>query len=163
MGIENARIDERLIHGQVANMWTNYLQATRIMVVDNEAAKSDIAKSSLKLATPAGVALSVLPIEKAAANIKSGRYENQRVFLIVKKPETLLELVKMGVNLPTVNVGNMSKKADTKQLTKSVNVSETDITALKALQDEKITVVVQMVPNEPKYSFDELLIKGEGK
>ncbi|EOL47174.1 hypothetical protein UC3_00705 [Enterococcus phoeniculicola ATCC BAA-412] len=30
MGIENVRIDERLIHGQVANMWTNYLQATKI-------------------------------------------------------------------------------------------------------------------------------------
>ncbi|BCA84561.1 PTS mannose transporter subunit IIAB [Enterococcus saigonensis] len=158
MGIENVRIDERLIHGQVANMWTNYLQATRIMVVDNEAAKSDIAKSSLKLATPAGVALSVLSIDKAAANINSGRYNQQRVFLIVKKPETLLDLVKLGVHLPTITVGNMSKKEGTKQLTKSVHVSKTDVEALKEVQ-KTTEIVVQMVPNETKYTLDELLLK----
>lgn len=33
--IVNVRIDERLIHGQVATMWTNHLKVNRIMVVDN--------------------------------------------------------------------------------------------------------------------------------
>lgn len=52
MAIIHTRIDDRLIHGQVATMWTNQLGATRIMVVDDKAANDDIMKMSLKMATP---------------------------------------------------------------------------------------------------------------
>ena len=52
MNIVGARIDGRLVHGQVANLWTPKLQADRIIVVDEEAAKSDIQKSGLRMATP---------------------------------------------------------------------------------------------------------------
>lgn len=66
MVIIGVQIEGRLIHGQVANLWTNKLSITRIMVVDDEVAQNAIEKSGLKLATPAGVKLSILPIEKAA-------------------------------------------------------------------------------------------------
>lgn len=69
------RIDGRLIHGQVANLWTTKLNITRIMVVDDEVSQSAIEKSGLKLATPAGVKLSVLPYTRAAKNILAGRYD----------------------------------------------------------------------------------------
>ena len=36
MTIIAARIDGRLIHGQVANLWTTKLNISRIMVVDDE-------------------------------------------------------------------------------------------------------------------------------
>ena len=61
MNIVGARIDGRLVHGQVANLWTPKLQADRIIVVDEEAAKSDIQKSGLRMATPLTTRLSVLP------------------------------------------------------------------------------------------------------
>ena len=35
MEIVNVRIDDRLIHGQVAAVWTLATKATRIMVVDD--------------------------------------------------------------------------------------------------------------------------------
>ena len=66
MSIIGVRIDGRLIHGQVANLWATKLNISRIMVVDDEVAGNAIEKSGLKLATPAGVKLSVLPVEKAA-------------------------------------------------------------------------------------------------
>ena len=68
MSIIGVRIDGRLIHGQVANLWATKLNISRIMVVDDEVAGNAIEKSGLKLATPAGVKLSVLPVEKAAQN-----------------------------------------------------------------------------------------------
>ena len=70
------RIDGRLIHGQVANLWTTTLNISRIMVVDDEIAENTIEKSGLKLATPAGVKLSVLPVAKAAENILAGKYDS---------------------------------------------------------------------------------------
>ena len=92
MAIVHVRIDDRLIHGQVAMIWTNSLSATRIMVVDNDASNSDLIKMSLKLATPTSVSLSVLTIEKAAARILTGAYDGQRVLLVIRSPENLLKL-----------------------------------------------------------------------
>ncbi len=77
MTIVGNRIDGRLIHGQVANLWTTKLNVTRIMVIDDEVAQNDIEKSGLKLATPPGVKLSILPIAKAAENILAGKYDDK--------------------------------------------------------------------------------------
>ena len=59
MTIVGCRIDGRLIHGQVANLWTAKLNVSRIMVVDNDVVNNDVEKSGLKLATPPGVKLSI--------------------------------------------------------------------------------------------------------
>lgn len=80
------RIDGRLIHGQVANLWTTKLDITRLMVIDDVVAESTVDKSGLKLATPAGVKLSVLPVKKAADNILNGKYDSQRLMVIAKGP-----------------------------------------------------------------------------
>lgn len=40
------RIDGRLIHGQVANLWTTTLNISRIMVVDDEVAENAIEKAA---------------------------------------------------------------------------------------------------------------------
>lgn len=90
MAIIGVRIDGRLIHGQVANLWTTKLNISRIMVVDDEVATNTIEKSGLKLATPAGVKLSILPIEKAATNILAGKYDSQRVLIVAKKARSNL-------------------------------------------------------------------------
>ena len=75
MAITAVRIDGRLIHGQVANLWTTKLGVSRIMVIDDKVAASDIEKSGLKLARPTGIDLSVLPEKTAAEHIKRGGYE----------------------------------------------------------------------------------------
>ena len=99
MTIVGCRIDGRLIHGQVANLWAGKLNVSRIMVVDDEVVNNDIEKSGLKLATPPGVKLSILPVEKAAANILAGKYDSQRLFIVARKPDRFLGLVEAGVPL----------------------------------------------------------------
>lgn len=153
MSIIAVRIDGRLIHGQVANLWTTKLNISRIMVVDDEVAENTIEKSGLKLATPAGVKLSVLPIAKAAANILAGKYDSQRVLIIARKPDRLLKLVELGVPLKEINVGNMSQSEHSKALTKSINVEEKDIEVFKKLNERGVTLVSQMVPNDKAENF----------
>lgn len=127
MAITAVRIDGRLIHGQVANLWTTKLGVTRIMVIDDQVAASDIEKAGLKLARPAGVDLSVLPEKVAADHINRGGYDSQKVFIVVKRPQILLDLVNDGVKLEAVNVGNMSQTDETTQLTNSINVVQEDV------------------------------------
>ncbi|MBO0459750.1 PTS sugar transporter subunit IIB [Enterococcus hulanensis] len=159
--IVNVRIDERLIHGQVATMWTNHLKANRIMVVDNEVVKNEMEKDVLKMAKPNSVKLSILTTKGASARIKDGQYDNQKVFLIVKNPETLVELVDSGVELVEVNVGNMSAKKGSKQVAKSIGVTPENIESFNYLNEKGVKLVAQMVPNEDKSSFMKLLKEGD--
>ena len=83
-GILHFRVDDRMIHGIVATDWVPAYNATRAMVIDGPASTNDIVRSGLKMACPAGVALSVLAPEKAVENIKAGKYSAQRVFVVFR-------------------------------------------------------------------------------
>lgn len=157
----NIRIDARLIHGQVATMWTRTLNATRIMVVDDQIVQSDIQKMTLKTAAPRGIHLSILTSAGAAKRILAGQYQGQRVFLIVRDPKALQEMVTAGVKFESVNVGNLSMSAGARQVTKSVAVTPENKAIFESLVNHGVSLYHQMVPNDPKVDFMPLLIKGE--
>lgn len=157
LGIINIRVDERLIHGQVATMWTNSLRASRIMIVGDDIVHDDIQKMALKTAVPAGVRLSILTAEGAAKRILSGKYSDQRVFMIVQTPKYLKMLVDNGVQLETVNVGNMSTKEGSKQVKKSVAVTQKNIEDFNYLNEHGVSLIAQMVPSENPQKFMKLL------
>lgn len=146
MTIVATRIDGRLIHGQVANLWTTKLNISRIMVVDEDIVNSDLEKTALKLATPAGIKLSVLTIDKAATNILAGRYDSQRLLIVAKRPKTFLGLMNKGVTLTELNVGNMSQTPETRSVTRSINVVDEDIQDFDAIQAKGTHLIAQMVP-----------------
>lgn len=157
MTIIGNRIDGRLIHGQVANLWATKLGISRIMVVDDEVAENAIEKSGLKLATPSGVKLSVLPVARAAENILAGKYDSQRLFIVARKPDRFLKLVEAGVLIDVLNVGNMSQTPETHSITRSINVVDEDVEVFKKLHDKGVKLTAQMVPNDPVENFMDLL------
>lgn len=159
MTIVATRIDGRLIHGQVANLWTTKLNISRIMVVDDEVVNSDLEKTALKLATPAGVKLSVLSVEKAAANILAGKYDSQRLLIVARKPDRFLGLLERGVTFSELNVGNMSQSDETRSVTRSVNVVDKDIADFDAISAKGVKLIAQMVPGDVPQDFLPLLAK----
>ncbi|EQA4766505.1 PTS system mannose/fructose/N-acetylgalactosamine-transporter subunit IIB [Staphylococcus pseudintermedius] len=157
MAIIGSRIDGRLIHGQVANLWATKLNIGRFIVIDNEVAQSDIDKQALKLATPAGIKLSVLPVEKAANNINNGKYDSQRVMVIAKRPDRFVELVNNGVKIEELYVGNMSQTNETRSVTNSINITDEDVNNFKLLQEKGVNIISQMVPNDKSVDFMSLI------
>ena len=157
MTIVGCRIDGRLIHGQVANLWTTKLNVSRIMVIDDEVAQNDIEKSGSKLATPPGVKLSILPVAKAAENILAGKYDSQRLFIVARKPDRFLRLIEAGVQLETLNVGNMSQSDETRAITRSINVVDADVEDFNKIHEKGVKITSQMVPNDTAEDFMKLL------
>lgn len=149
-GIIHVRIDERLIHGQVATAWIGKLGATRVMIIDDEVVRSEMEKSALRAACPKNVKLSILTVENAANRLNEGKYTKDRVLIIAKTPEIVNKLKQSQVNLKQVNVGNMSKKENRIMLKKSVYLSEKEFKLLSNLETQGLEVTVQMVPNEDK-------------
>jgi len=158
MGIIHARVDERLIHGQVATVWTNLIGANRIMVVNDLTVKDTMQISALKMAKPAGVKLSILSTKKAVEKITSGFYEEDLVFLITKNIQDMAYLIDHGVLLKEFNIGNISAQSpSSKQIKKSVAINKEDVTTINNLLNKGINITAQMVPSEPNDSITKFL------
>lgn len=153
MAIVHARVDERLIHGQVAMVWTNTVGATRIVVVNDAAVKDEMIIAGLKMAKPAGVKLSILSKKRAVEKFAEKAYEGEKVFLITKNVGDMAELVAAGMEIPSVNVGNVAQREGSKQIKKSVNLTEQDILEIKDIIAKGIPVTAQMIPNESDQSI----------
>ena len=154
MSIENARVDERLIHGQVATVWTNTIGATRIIVVNNEAVNDESIIAALKISKPAGVKLSILSKEKAIDKFKDGIYDEDKVFLITKNIQDMNDIIEGGIDIESVNIGNLAKKEDAIQIKKSVHLTKNDISLINNMIENGIKVTAQMIPNESDQSIE---------
>ena len=142
MTIVHARVDERVIHGQVATVWTNTVGAQRIMVVNDAAVKDQLQIGALKMAKPAGVKLSILSKRKAIEKILAGNYDEEKVFLITKDIADMAALIDGGV-------GNISQKEGSRAIKKSVALTDEDIQTVRRLTDNGVTITAQMIPSEP--------------
>ncbi len=118
MPIIHVRIDDRLIHGQIAAAWARVLNVQRISVISNTAATNKPQQELLKMSAPPGVAVDVLSINDAASKILANSYDKERVMLIVDSPKSLYELVRQGVRIGEANLGNLGGgKPGSKKLT----------------------------------------------
>lgn len=156
-GIVHIRVDDRLIHGQVATRWATGLRVNRIMIIDDKVAVNDDEKSILRMAAPAGVNTSILTFEKGLNNVKNGNYKGQRVLLIVKTPEILVQLMNGGLALKEVNIGNMSSRPGTTQIKKSISMTENEKVAVQQLLSQGVKVTAQMVPEVSDASIEGFL------
>jgi len=141
-----SRIDNRLLHGIIVTQWAPMSKANRVMVIDDSVANDDIKKSSMRLARPAGMAVSIITEETAIANFRKGKYDREKVFLIVKEPETILHLIENGVEIDRLIVGGTVVKEDALQLSSRAYASNKNVETYKELLASGMEIVTQFVP-----------------
>ncbi len=157
MGIIHFRVDDRLIHGIVAGYWVNHLQATRIMIIDDESSQNEIVRTSLRMACPKSVNLSVLDTEKAIKNIQAGNYETQRVFVIVKSPDVLLKLSDAGIPVPEIYLGNITYTEGRLKVAKTVSLNQAEIETCESFIKRGTRLISQLIPKDNAEDFGVLL------
>ncbi|MDA3979357.1 PTS mannose transporter subunit IIAB [Gallibacterium sp. AGMB14963] len=159
MAIGLARIDDRLIHGQVATRWTKESRVNRIIVVNNEVDKDDVRKTMLKQAAPPGVTAHVVNVEKMVRVYNNPEYNEDRVMLLFTNPTDALFLVEAGLEIKSVNIGGMAYRDGKKQITSAVSVDQKDIEAFKKLAELNVELDVRKVSNDRKEDMLDLLKK----
>ncbi len=157
MEIVLARIDDRLIHGQVATVWTKATNCQRIIVCDDEVAKDKIRATLLKQVAPPGIKSSVVDIAKAVRVYHNPKYEKDKCLLLFTNPKSVLRLVEAGIPIKTVNIGGMSYKEGKKQISDAISVNAEDIEAFKKLHDLNIELEYRKVASDKKVDLMTLL------
>lgn len=160
-GIVHVRIDDRLIHGQVAGRWSTGLKVNRIMVPNDAVANDDMQKSILRMVAPTGISTSIISKDKAAENILAGKYANQRVLMVLKNPMDILYLIEKGLDIKEVNVGNIASRENTVQIKKSISITKEEFDAFKKLESLNVKMTAMMVPDEAEVPFANFLNKAD--
>lgn len=159
MVIGLARIDDRLIHGQVATRWTKDTNVTRIIVVSDEVAADTVRKTLLTQVAPPGVTAHVVDIAKMIRVYNNPKYAGQRVMLLFTNPTDVLRLVEGGVNITSVNIGGMAFRQGKTQVNNAVSVDDKDIAAFNELNKRGIELEVRKVASDQKLKMLDLISK----
>ena len=164
--IVQIRIDDRLIHGQVALVWSKELSTPGIIVADDDAANKETVKMTLKMACPPGIKLIVKSVKDAPGVINDPRAKDMRIFGLTKTVTAALELVKAcGDNVQEVNLANCGifdgkLNVEKTTLNKTVRLTSEQLEASKELAElmgDKF--FNQLIPQSAKTPISELLKK----
>ena len=80
--IKVLRVDDRLLHGQVAVAWTNYYKIDTIVVANDKLITDATMQMAFKLATPPEVTLSMKSLDGAVAVINNPKHAARTIMVI---------------------------------------------------------------------------------
>ena len=146
-----ARIDDRLIHGQVMTAWMKVMPAKKIIIVDNKAAKDDFMINVLELAAPSGVKVEVLNEEKAIESLKKGL--SVPTIMLAKSPYAYKALVDRGININNINIGGMGMTNGRKILFRNISATDEEMEIFRKFIKKGIDVKIQIVSTEKEYDI----------
>lgn len=159
MVIGLARIDDRLIHGQVATRWTKETNVTRIIVVSDEVAADTVRKTLLTQVAPPGVTAHVVDVAKMIRVYNNPKYAGERVMLLFTNPTDVERIVEGGVKITSVNIGGMAFRQGKTQVNNAISVDAKDIEAFNKLNARGIELEARKVSTDQKLKMMDLIAK----
>ncbi|MGT2756031.1 PTS sugar transporter subunit IIB [Streptococcus ovuberis] len=157
--INLARVDTRLLHGQVATAWTPDSKANRIIVASDKVAGDELRKQLIKQAAPNGVRANVVPIRKLIEAAKDPRFGDTKALILFETPQEALEAIKGGVPIEVLNVGSMAHSTGKTLVTNALSMDKADVATFEELRDLGVKFDVRKVPNDKPGNLFELIKK----
>ena len=151
--IRLTRIDNRLIHGQVATQWCGVVGANLLLVANDAVAADEFRQGLMNMAAYAQTRF--FTIEKTI-NIIHKASANQHIAIICESPQDVLKLVEGGVPIKKLNIGNMHMAEGKRQVATSVAVDDDDVATFRKLQDLGVELEIKRVPDTPAESTEKL-------
>lgn len=165
MGVINlARVDERLIHGQVMVTLSQKSGVNSIFVVDDIVAKDKFMRDLYKNAgSRTGQKTIVITAEKAKFYWDEYQFKDYNCILLAKTVKVMYDLVKHGVPMKELNIGGIAQKnPDTDLLvTKSVYINKEDVDRLVEMKEKYgvENIYFQATPSAPKTELKDVVSK----
>lgn len=150
-----ARVDDRLIHGQVMTAWMKLLPAKEILIADDKVAKDPFMTQVLTMAAPAGVKVKVYSVEQAADALKEGL--KLPSIMLAKTPLTYKKIIDLGAEIPEINIGGMGISGERNTLYKNIAADQQERDAIKEFINKGIQVKIQVIPADKVVDVSGLL------
>lgn len=158
-----ARIDTRLLHGQVATSWTKATNPDRIIAVSDEVAADDLRKSMIEQAAPPGVKAHCVPVWKMADIAKDTRFGLTKAMLLFQTPQDALDLMDKGVKIETLNLGSMAHSQGKAYVTSTVSMGKEDVETFEKILEKGVKIDVRKVPGDQPDDFEKIMKKAKSE
>ena len=153
-----ARVDDRLIHGEVVTSWIPFTKANAVIVVDDEIANDVFNKRVLKALSPSGVSMEIYSVDEAVDVLNGEEIKGELVIVLAKTPTTFERLiVENKVDIKSVNIGGMGIRGERKPFFKNCSASPDEVASIKNMKDKGIDVYYQLIAENGKMSLDEAI------
>lgn len=156
MPINVARIDDRLIHGQVITTWVKNYDIEQVLVINDKVAADSVQQSVLTMSAPAGLKVLVFGVKQFIEILKKTEIKKKTMLLLTNSIDVDM-LVDGGLVIERLNVGGMRMQEGRRSLSRAVSVTPEEEQAFKNLIAKNVTVEVQMVPKDPIVLLNTLL------
>lgn len=149
------RIDNRLIHGQVATQWCSAIGANLILVANEDVSTNTFRQGLMDMAAPAYAQTRYWSLQKTIDTIHKAS-DAQKIFIVCENPQDVLTLVEGGVPIKEVNIGNMHMSEGKRQVAGAVAVDDADIAAFKRLRELGVALEIRKVPQQSSEDIEKL-------
>lgn len=140
-----ARIDDRLLHGQVVVKWIPHLEADAVIVIDDELDNNPFLKKVTLTAAPKTIDARITSVDNF---IECFETVKGRTLLIAKTPQVFENLINQGVEIHRIVLGGMGSGDNRKNLYKSIHVSTEEMASLVKMADHHVEVDIQIIPDD---------------
>lgn len=157
--INLVRVDDRLIHGQVMTKWSKGLGTNAIYVVDNMTAADDFLKEIyINANSSSGLRIKVFSTSQVIESWDKDQFGNDNAILLFKNIASVKEVLEKGnVPIGKLNIGGISKKANSKFVISTVGLTIEDGEILKEMAEKGIEIYFQTVPESKRLSLNDAL------
>lgn len=149
MPIIFARVDDRLIHGQIVQAWLPELNVDEVLIPFSKQNESRLNHGLLRLSLPYEYDLTILDSTAAA---RHAAQSNRKIFLLMGSLQEAAELIQNGVPLTSINIGGMHFKDGAQKLADNVFLDADDKRVLKLIRDLGIQIETRAVPSSSSIS-----------
>ncbi len=160
MSIVLARIDSRLVHGQVLEAWVPYVNADCIVVANDDVAATSFQCMVMQAAVPSSIKLIIGTLEETASILSSADLLKKRVLLLFASSADALKACQLGVSFPKLNLGNMHSSAGKDRYTCTIALDQQDIDKLQQVENQGVAIVSQCVPADREQNWQKLVRSG---
>ncbi|MBU2598999.1 PTS sugar transporter subunit IIB [bacterium] len=155
-----ARIDDRLIHGQVVVGWGRVIGFQLYIVINDEVAKDKTQQNLIKIAIPVEAKVLIFSIEEAIEKL-TRVVKNKRAMLLFSNPTDVLKVIKGGFKICSVNLGGLRKSEKKREILPTVFLDNEKIEVFKELSLLGIEIEYRLLPGDEKVDFMEVLKNGK--
>ena len=155
--IKHARVDTRLLHGQVATNWSKAIAPDRIIVVSDNVSHDALRKQLIIEAAPPGIKAHVVPMKKMLEVVKDVRFGDTTAFLLFETPQDALEAIKGGVDIKSLNIGSMAHSQGKVAVNKVLSLDAKDVECFEELKKLGVKFDVRKVPADAPENMDKLI------
>lgn len=164
MKVSALRVDDRLIHGQVAMTWTKQLRVEGIMVANDAAAQDPTQKMALQMAVPSGIRVLIKPVDEIIRMLNYPKSAKMRILVLTRTVKDALKIQENVGKIEFLNIGNVGRfdgidASEKKVLTPTIMLTEDEIQALERLVELEPETCLQQVPNDEKKLVKDLIEK----